>query len=63
LGESKCGSESLEQCFANVSAPGPLLVSKNNHGSSHPCSGKNRLSELFVSKIKNYISEIILDRF
>jgi hypothetical protein len=32
------------QCFPNLFAHGPLLASKNNHGSSHPCSCKYRMS-------------------
>jgi len=36
--------KSLVQCFANFFAPGPLLSSKDNHGSSHPCSSKYTVS-------------------
>jgi hypothetical protein len=31
---------SLEQCFSNLFARGPLLASKNNPGPSHPWSRK-----------------------
>ena len=34
----------LIQCFPNPFARGSLLVSKNNHGTSHPCSRKYRMS-------------------
>jgi hypothetical protein len=39
--------------FPNFFARGHLLASKNNHGSSHPCSSKHRVSGRYVSKIKN----------
>jgi len=34
----------LRQCFPNFFARGPLLASKNKHGSSHPCSRKCKMS-------------------
>ena len=38
----------------NLFPPGPLSASKNNHGSSHPCSGRHRVSGWEVSKTKNF---------
>jgi len=46
----------------NSFARGPLMASKNNHRSSHPCSLNYRLSGWQVSKVKNYISDLILDK-
>jgi hypothetical protein len=46
--------------FQNSFLANPFLVSKNNHGSSHPCS---RFWMMGNQKQKNYISEIILDRY
>ena len=43
----------LQKCFPNSFARGPRLVSKNNHGSSHPWSRKYRVSRWQVSKIKH----------
>jgi hypothetical protein len=40
----------------------PLYL-KNNHRSSHPCSSKYVVSGWLISKIKNYISELILDSY
>ena len=34
----------LTQCFPNFFARGPLLASKNNHGSSHHCSLQYKVS-------------------
>lgn len=41
------------QGFPNFFAGGPLLASKNNHRSAHPCSHKNGVPGCQVSKIKN----------
>ena len=46
-------SHNLEQSFPNFFPSGPLLASKNNHGSSHPCSRKYGVSRWYVSKTKN----------
>jgi hypothetical protein len=44
----------LNQCFPNVSDRGPLLASKNNHGSSHSCSRQCRVSELCFPLPRRY---------
>jgi len=41
------------QCFPRFFARRPLLASKNNNGSSQPCSCKHRVSRWQVSKISN----------
>jgi len=51
-----------EQCFPNNFAREPLLVSKNNQESSHPCSRKYRLSGRELSNIQFLLnSYLILD--
>ena len=35
---------SQDQVFPNLFGRGPLLASQNNHGSSHPCSRKYKVS-------------------
>ena len=42
----------LTLCFPNFFSRGPLLASKNNHGSSHSRSRKYRVSRWQVSKIR-----------
>jgi len=41
----------LQQCFPNLFACNPLLLSKNNHGLSHPCSRKY---SVHMKGIQNY---------
>jgi hypothetical protein len=53
----------LAQCFPNYFARGTLLGSTNSHGSSLPRSRKYRVSGLKETKLKIYISELILDRY
>ena len=52
----------LAQLCPNSFARGPLLASKNNHGSSHPCSLNYSVPGWQLFKIKNYISEVSLDK-
>jgi len=44
------------QCFPNFFAHGHLLATKNNHGSSNPCSCKYRILDDKYPKLK-FISE------
>jgi hypothetical protein len=44
----------LSLCFPNIFVRGSLLASKYNHGSSHPCWRKYRMSWWQISKIKNF---------
>jgi len=41
----------LQQCFPDLFACSPLLLSKNNHGFSHPCSRKYSVQ---MKVIQNY---------
>ena len=48
----KMETVSCKAVFPNVFSCGRLLASKNNHGSSHPCSRKCRVSGRQVCKIR-----------
>jgi len=52
--QSRVVTAVLAQCFLNPLARGPLLASKNNHGSLHPRSRPCSVSEWEVSKSKVY---------
>ena len=43
-------SSNLEQCFPNFCACRPLLVSENNHGSSHSCLHKYSVPRWYCHK-------------
>ena len=46
-----------------ISSRASLLASKNNHGSSHPCSRTYRVSGWHYVKLQIYSSELILDEY
>ena len=52
----------LQQCFPNIFACGPLLASKSNHRSSHPCLCKYSVWIIGIQNLKIYISELTLDK-
>jgi hypothetical protein len=52
-----------QQRFPNLFAPGSLLASKNNQGSSHPYSRKQRCPGDKYPEFAIHISEVILDNY
>jgi len=57
------GNVSIKALLLNFVARGPLLTSKNNHGSSHPCSRKYSVRMLGSQNKKKYISALIFERY
>jgi hypothetical protein len=53
----------LSQCFPNLFARGPLLDSKNNHGSSHLAHINTECPDDRYPKLKICISELISESY
>ena len=54
---------SFDYYFPNFFAREPILASKNNQGTSHPCWRNIEWPDEWYPKLKIYISEMILDSY
>ena len=55
--------EALLQCFQIFFSRGPILASKHNHGTSHPCHVNVVCADDKYPKLKMYISSLTLDSY
>ena len=59
----KFASHMHPHCFPSFLVGGPRLASRNNRGSSHPCSRKYWCPDVKYPKLKIYVSELIVGRY